>query len=128
MGFKCIDCDCPEDIKNNPQIDCKKRAKEYRNSDKGQDARLRNTYGISHEEFEIMYEECRGECYICGTSMDNEVGKRYMAINGLCVDHCHDSGNVRGLLCKGCNTMVGAYDKAHKLKLHNEVMEYINGL
>lgn len=42
----------------------------------------------------------RGEpCDVCGHRLE---GKR-----GMAIDHCHDSGRVRGILCKDCNLVLG---------------------
>ncbi len=57
--------------------------------------RLQSRYGISVEDFTILYELQSGACGICRVN-----GKR------LCVDHDHESGLVRGLLCIGCNTAI----------------------
>jgi hypothetical protein len=48
-----------------------------------------------------MLDSQGGRCAICG----DEPGERYS--HQLHVDHCHASGKVRGLLCRGCNHMLG---------------------
>lgn len=57
------------------------------------------TYGISGEEYNRIYEYQGGRCYICKRA--NGRTRR------LAVDHCHATGNVRGLLCRSCNRMLG---------------------
>jgi len=47
-----------------------------------------------------MFQEQNGVCAICGCKGDG----RWKT---LCVDHNHDTGNVRGLLCRSCNTALG---------------------
>lgn len=60
---------------------------------------LKNTHGISIEEYEEMLEDQDGKCYVCG-------GVGYS--NGrLDVDHCHKTGRVRRLLCPMCNRALG---------------------
>lgn len=53
------------------------------------------TYGITPEEYKKLYEFQAGVCYIC----QRATGQR----RKLAVDHDHDTGYVRGLLCKTCN-------------------------
>lgn len=69
-------------------------------------ATLRKKYGISQDEFETMLGKQGGGCAICGsTSHDISVpGKR---LENLFVDHCHETGEVRGLLCHSCNVSLG---------------------
>lgn len=52
-------------------------------------------YGITLEDFIRMAVVQNGQCAICKTSTK------------LCVDHCHESGQVRGLLCRKCNSAIG---------------------
>ena len=59
---------------------------------------LKKKYGITLEEYEDMVKEQDGICLICG-----DFGKR------LLVDHCHKSGEIRGLLCGHCNTGLGFF-------------------
>jgi len=47
-----------------------------------------------------MLNEQNGVCWICG----GKSGKKRLA-----VDHDHKTGEVRGLLCKRCNRMLGYY-------------------
>ena len=60
-------------------------------------AKNRKRYGIDEAEYERRIEEQHGLCAIC-----EEVPHDYFA-----VDHCHDTGKVRGLLCRKCNVGIG---------------------
>ncbi len=55
-------------------------------------------YGITEPVFMSMVAGQKNKCAICNADF---TGKR---IN---VDHCHDTGAVRGLLCTGCNVRLG---------------------
>jgi hypothetical protein len=57
---------------------------------------LKHTYGITLKEYEDILKKQNGKCAIC---------KRKEKI--LCVDHCHKTGKVRGLLCHLCNRSIG---------------------
>lgn len=63
--------------------------------------RLERNYGITVTEYERMYAEQGGRCNICGTDNPGEAS--------FCVDHSHVTGEVRGLLCKSCNTGLGYF-------------------
>ena len=60
--------------------------------------RLMRTYGITTEEYEDMYLAVTGHCQICGEYWDI-----------LAVDHDHETGKVRGLLCQQCNRGIGIF-------------------
>lgn len=59
---------------------------------------LKANYGISLETYEALAEEQYYCCAICQKKTDN-----------LCVDHCHETGRVRGLLCHKCNVGLGHF-------------------
>ena len=62
------------------------------------DLRLRcKRHGISTAVFYQLVEEQSGQCVICGAKLDSD----------LQIDHDHQTGRVRGLLCRGCNTAIG---------------------
>ena len=74
--------------------------------------RLRK-FGITPERYDAMLEAQGGGCAICGTA---EPGGRWGTY--FAVDHCHTTGEVRGLLCGRCNVMLGnAQDDAGRLEL-----------
>jgi len=75
-----------------------------RNKDKVKDSQLMSVYGITLAERDSMFEEQDGECAICKREMVRDRGP---AENHCCIDHDHDSGKVRGLLCLKCNTGIG---------------------
>lgn len=56
-------------------------------------------YGLTQESFDQLLLEQDGKCRTCGT--DDPGGK------GWCIDHCHQSGRVRALLCHRCNMALG---------------------
>lgn len=59
-------------------------------------------YGIDFtaEEYNERYRSQDGQCAVCGIHQ-SELSKR------LCVDHNHDTGQARGLVCVPCNTIIG---------------------
>ena len=57
-------------------------------------------YGLSETDYDELLESQHGVCAICGTGPNGE---------NLAVDHCHESGKVRGLLCQSCNTGLGRF-------------------
>ena len=61
---------------------------------------LKNLYGITPDDYNRMFVEQKGCCAICGTHQQ-ELKKK------LAVDHDHETGKVRGLLCRSCNTGIG---------------------
>ena len=63
--------------------------------------RVFRRYGLTRDDFWKLLEKQGGVCAICGTS---EPGK---GRTRMCVDHCHRTGKVRGLLCGSCNRSIG---------------------
>jgi hypothetical protein len=63
---------------------------------------LREKYGLSQEQYEAIAAEQQGCCAICGQAPES--GK------WLAIDHCHQTGRVRALLCTYCNLAVGVYE------------------
>ncbi|MET7975702.1 endonuclease domain-containing protein [Streptomyces mirabilis] len=68
---------------------------------------MKSKYGISVEQYEMMLQAQGGVCAICKKPPPQ--GERRMG-----VDHCHESGRVRGILCHGCNRWLGVYEKFRK--------------
>lgn len=72
-------------------------------------ARLIRDYGITAGEYRALEEAQGALCAACGEPEKTR--------SRLCVDHCHDSGAVRGLLCTRCNVALGMLDdSAEKIR------------
>lgn len=69
--------------------------------------RLKKRYGITPEQYVAMLASVGGLCEICGTVGYD--GKK------LSVDHCHETGKIRGLLCNRCNMALGAFNDSPRL-------------
>lgn len=76
------------------------RANYHKNHpEKRKENKLRK-YNLTIGEYNELLQKQNGKCAICGTSGDSK--------NTFpCVDHCHNTGIVRGLLCKYCNASLG---------------------
>ncbi len=61
---------------------------------------LERKYGLSIEQYDALHKDQEGKCKICDSEESRGKG-------GFHVDHCHETGKVRGLLCTSCNMMLG---------------------
>ncbi len=92
------------------QRECKSCTKERRSewwrSEKGKrsskNTKLKHKYGITIEQYEELLYACNGKCEICGAAF----GKNG---NPLSIDHDHETGKIRGLLCDKCNLGVSHF-------------------
>ena len=62
---------------------------------------LRRLYGLTLEAYTEMAKEQGGMCAIC----------HKLPNRALDVDHNHETGKVRQLLCSNCNTLIGLADE-----------------
>lgn len=65
------------------------------------DKQMQKNYGISLSTYNRMFVEQGGVCKICSLPQKSNRNER------LAIDHCHETGKVRGLLCDGCNRGIG---------------------
>ena len=75
---------------------------------------LKKYYGLSVEDYQVKFDNQKGLCAICGNSQ----------IKNLVVDHNHQTGKVRGLLCRSCNLALGNLKES--LKSAEGLVKYIN--
>ena len=115
--------------KNNPEK-LKARRKKYKNENKehirlwrkayrqnpknneklrqrDRDAKFRRAYGITLGERIAMTHNQKGLCAWCEKPLPNEG----LAGGGCAVDHCHDTGVIRGIVHLRCNLDIGALER-----------------
>ena len=81
---------------------------------------LKRHYGVSLEWYTTKLKEQNGVCAIC---KQPETKKIAGSLPALAVDHCHDSLEVRGLLCSNCNRGIGHLK--HDIKILEAAIEYL---
>lgn len=79
---------------------------------------LKRNYGISLEQYNDMLLIQDNKCMICKSEHTFD---RYGV---LAVDHCHSSGEIRGLLCFKCNTILGSVND--DVNILQEAINYLN--
>jgi hypothetical protein len=88
-----------------------------KNRDHIRDKKFRQKFGITLADYHRMSAAQGHACAICKTPQSD--GGRFFA-----VDHNHETGKVRGLLCGSCNCAIGLL-KDSPLVLHSAI-EYLN--
>ena len=68
---------------------------------------LKCLFGLSRDDYKAMHAKQDGKCAICLREETSSIRGKTIS---LCVDHCHVTGAVRGLLCTKCNPALGAFD------------------
>ena len=61
---------------------------------------IKTKFKVSEEEAEFWYKKSRKYCEICGIRWEKDKIP-------LCVDHDHSTNEIRGILCKHCNHVLG---------------------
>jgi Recombination endonuclease VII len=105
----CKPCQSKRNVVNYANCDKEERTRLHRdwvsrNRERVAATKRLSAYGISAAEFDCFMEKQNGGCAICKEPL-----------NPANVDHDHNSGTVRGLLCAGCNKGLGFFDDNPKL-------------
>lgn len=79
----------------------------HKNPTKSRKIRLCSKYKLTHEEYEILMEQAGTNCPICETLFDWENRNKG---NRPCIDHCHKSNKIRGIICGKCNAAMGSFN------------------
>ena len=66
-------------------------------------------YNLTEQAYKDLLTEQKESCALCGTKQPTGKWKVFA------VDHCHDTGNVRGLLCNECNRGMGLLKDSSEL-------------
>ena len=101
MQSWCVECGASTEVckTGRPSRFCDACKKE--NARLGRRKALCSKYGISLDIYEKILEEQGFACAICGSPASTKC---------LAIDHCHETGGVRGLLCTKCNGGLGQFN------------------
>lgn len=94
---------------NKEKLNAKSRKFYAKNKAKKLDDCRKKKYGITADEYQSMLVSQNGVCAICK--------KKCTCGRSLAVDHNHETGLVRGLLCSKCNRAIGLFDDSYELLL-----------
>ena len=75
------------------------------------EVRRQRSYGVSGEEYDLLWESQNGLCAICKNPESRKPFKPGWMPPTLSVDHCHKTGKIRKLLCSKCNTGIGQFQE-----------------
>jgi len=84
---------------------------------------LQRKYGITIEQFRLMLWSQGGKCPVCQCQLTENNGKGRGQASAACVDHCHETGEIRGLLCNHCNRALGLFKD--NIQTMQRAQEYI---
>ncbi len=76
-----------------------------RNPHKHREYRLKWQYKLTTEEFEAKRQSQNNKCAVCLKEF----------VDTPCVDHDHETGKNRDLLCRTCNRALGLFDDSPEL-------------
>lgn len=84
---------------NKRKVNARLRAARALNRGPRRAAALLKLYGLTDTELQVIVLRSEGRCNLCEQCFSSS-GNTH-------IDHCHETGRVRGLLCQRCNTALG---------------------
>jgi hypothetical protein len=75
---------------------------------------LKTNFGLTLEQYFSLLKNQNGLCAICNNP-EKLIDPRTQRIRKICVDHCHKSKKIRGLLCSNCNRGLGLLKDSIKI-------------
>lgn len=110
---------CATEYKRNEykkwSVEQRRKARESRTPEQRRKYSLKQLYGLTVADYKELWEYQEGKCAICGGV--NKSGKE------LFVDHNHQTGKIRGLLCMHCNHAIGKFND--DINLLQRAIEYL---
>ena len=89
--------------------------------------KLKTDYGISPAQFDQLLAAQDGKCALCGAAEHGRkrgAGHKWL-VESWPVDHDHQAGHVRGLLCHPCNTQLGGYERLLEKVGEAKLLDYL---
>lgn len=82
-----------------------------------QATRVKSMYGMEPKDYILLHQKQDGKCAICFEEPSTQ--------RGLHLDHCHETGAIRGLLCHNCNVALGCFKDNPALLMR--AIKYLGG-
>jgi hypothetical protein len=102
--------------KDGKAYQCKQCAK--LSPEKKREATLKHRYGITTNIYDELSTKQLHRCALCSTDVPGGTRTKFL------VDHNHETGEVRGLLCYSCNNGLGMFQDSQKLL--QRAIQYLN--
>lgn len=83
---------------------------------------LYRRFGLSVEQYDVMWKAQKGKCAICGQS-ETAIEPKTGSVKRLAIDHCHTTNKIRDLLCWRCNSALGRVGES--IDLLKKMISYI---
>ncbi len=102
----------PEKVREKNKRQAQNRYNYYNSEDgiiSSRRSHLKRMFNITLEEYNAMLDKQNNVCAICGCE------ETYYRNKVLCVDHCHNTGKIRGLLCNNCNRALGLFKESKEI-------------
>ena len=117
-----------EEYREKDRVRCQEKYSRLRTRllHQGKKSHYWSKYGITLEQLSALYKAQEGKCACCEVDLPNPATTKTKHGRGQWhLDHCHETGVIRGLLCHRCNMGLGMF-KDSSLRLQ-QAIRYLNG-
>jgi hypothetical protein len=91
------------------------------NPEKIRDTKLKQAYGVGIEYFDAKLKEQGNVCAGCGRNVKSVWRGKVVQ---MALDHCHKTGEPRGVLCIKCNRALGLLEES--VETMKRLVDYVN--